>query len=67
MVAADAGPMQIQLWEGEVLRCAGAMQRRAEVDTAPESWQKREPVAKGECGEAERRDWFSGKAQRDGA
>jgi hypothetical protein len=27
VVAADAGPMQIQLWEGTVLRCAEAAPR----------------------------------------
>jgi hypothetical protein len=28
-IAVDAGPMEIQLWEGAVLRCAGTGPRRA--------------------------------------
>ena len=32
-MAVDAGPMQIQLWEGAALRCAGAAPQRAIHDT----------------------------------
>ena len=32
-IAVDAGPMQIQLWEGAVLRCAGTVPQRATHDT----------------------------------
>jgi len=28
-IAVDAGPMEIQLWEGAVLRCAGTVPQRA--------------------------------------
>ena len=28
-IAVDAGPMEIQLWEGAVLRCAGTVRQRA--------------------------------------
>jgi hypothetical protein len=34
VVAADAGPMQIQWRKGEVSRCAGALRRSAEDNTA---------------------------------
>jgi len=32
-VAADAGPMQIQWWEGGVWRCAGAVRQSTADDT----------------------------------
>jgi hypothetical protein len=34
VVAADAGPMQIQLWEGMVLRCAEAAPRSTTCHSA---------------------------------
>jgi len=34
VVAVDAGSMQIQLWEGTVLRCAEAAPRSMTHDTA---------------------------------
>jgi hypothetical protein len=34
VVAADAGPMQIQLWEGTDLRCGEAAPRSMTHDTA---------------------------------
>jgi hypothetical protein len=33
VVAADAGPMEIQLWEGAVSRCAEAVQQSTTDDT----------------------------------
>ena len=73
MIAADAGPMQIQWGEGEVSRCAGGVRRSAEDNTArrgvgrsaklslTESGEKREEEI---CSVARRRGTERGEARK---
>ena len=48
MVAADAGPMQIQLWEGAVPRCAEAVRQGTAVHTGCSGRGHRTKVSLGE-------------------
>ena len=73
VIAADAGPMQIQWREGEVSRCAGGVRRSAEDNTArPEAGRSAklsltESVGKREeeiCSAAKRRGTERGEARK---
>jgi hypothetical protein len=73
VVAADAGPMQIQWGEGEVSRCAGGVRRSAEDNTArrgagrrakPSSTENEEKREEEICSAARRRRTERGEARK---
>ena len=65
MVAAGAGPMQIQLREGVGLRCGEAVREGATHDTArPESWLGRKSTAKDVVEEGARKDLSCSETER---
>ncbi len=54
--------MQIQWWEGAVLRCAETVLQSTTQDTVcAESWLRRKSIAMTVVEEARRRDWFDGR------
>ena len=68
MVAVGAGPMEIQSWEGEVLRRAETVLQGTTHDTVrAEIWLWRESIAKTVVEEAGGRDRFDGEAHKYGA
>ena len=65
VIAADAGPMQIQLRKGVRLRCAEAVLQGATHDTArPESWLGRKSIAKAVVEESARKDLSGSETER---
>ena len=65
MVAADAGPMQIQLREGAVLRCAEAVLQGTSHDAkGREIGLGAKSMAKAEVEETRREDPCGGKSER---
>ena len=65
VVAVDAGPMQIQWWEGAALSRAETVLQGTTQDTVrAEIGLRRKSIAKTVVEEARRRDWFDGGAQR---
>ena len=65
VVAADAGPMQIQLREGVHLRCAEGVLQGTTHDTAlPESWLGRKSIAKTVVEEDARKDLWGSETEK---
>ena len=65
MVAAGAGPMQIQLREGVRVRCGEAVLQGATHDTAgPESWLGQKGIAKAVVEEGVRKDLSDSEIER---
>src|SRR6267154_1962119 len=68
VVAVDAGPMQIQWWEGAGLsRAETVLQGTTQRNGTRGNWLRQKSIAKTVVEEARRRDWFDGGAQRYGA
>jgi len=67
VVAVDAGPMQIQLWEGAALGRGETVLQGTTRDTVhAENWLRRKSIAKTVVEEGGRRDRFDGEAERCG-
>ena len=68
VIAVDAGPMQIQLGEGRVWRCAEAVLQCTIRDTSCQrNWLRCKSVAKTIVVGAGRKDRFGGEPERYGA